>query len=190
MIGIYHRYNPKDVELIAAALRIVDWARRRKVRIATAESVSFGHFPCGYGKGCVKDAGWTNDLSMFGTGLVWTYVLTGDSSVLDDAVGFAEYFVQPWRPEALGDDGYGTAAPGVTTWVPGSSVPCITPDLKARTSIGDEASWVFSTVTCTEYLTRLYRIKPDRGSRQCVRAANWTSTSASSRRSGRHVRPR
>src|SRR4030095_4483119 len=39
---------------------------------------------------------------------------------------------------------------------------------------GDEASWVFSTLTCTDFLTRLHRHHPDpRYLDRCTRAAQW-----------------
>ena len=175
MIGVYHRHNPRSEDLIRAVRRIVDWARARKVRITTADGVSFGHFPCGYGQGAAKDTGWTNDLSMFGSGLVWAHELTGDPEILDDAVSFVEYFLQPWRPGALGDDGYwhcGTWREDWGTWVIG---PLHYTGFESTDRYSDEASWVFSTLTCTDFLIRLRRVKPDpRLVDRCHRAAEWT----------------
>jgi len=174
MIGLYNRYNQPDANLIEATRRIVNWARRRRVRTSIGE-LSYDHFPCGYGTDNAKDAGWTNDLSMFGSGLVWSYEITGDESVLEDAVSFAEYFVQPWRPNALRPDGYwgcGSWRDDLGSWVIG---PLHYSGFESTNLYGDEASWVFSTVTCIDYLTRLYRYKTDpRFLDRCIRATQWT----------------
>ncbi len=174
MIGLYHRYNQPDANLIEATRRIVNWARRRKVRTSIGE-LSYDHFPCGYGTDNVKDAGWTNDLSMFGSGLVWSYEITGDESILRDAVSFAEYFVQPWRPNALRPDGYwgcGSWRDDLGSWVIG---PLHYRGFESTNLYGDETSWVFSTVMCIDYITRLYRFKTDpRFLDRCIRATQWT----------------
>ncbi len=76
------------------------------VEVSTSDGVKFRHFPCGYGVLESKDAGWTNDLSMFGSDLVHAFEISQDETILADAVSFAEYFVQPWRPGSLGKDGW------------------------------------------------------------------------------------
>jgi hypothetical protein len=179
LLGVRHTFNrgvnnDADVE---AAKRLVEFARSRAVKVTTLDGVTFRYFPFGYGiaEYKAKDAGWTNDLSMFGSGLVHAYELTNDASFLDDAVSFAEYFVQPWRRDALGKDGYwqcGTWHEKLGSWVIGSShySGFESTDLHA-----DEASWVFSTNTCIDFLTRLHRHRPDeRFVDRCVRAAEWT----------------
>lgn len=175
MIGVYHMFGPADRVLQEAARRIVGWLRERRVQIKTPGGVIFSHFPCGYGLEGVADAGWTNDLSMVGSGLVLAYEVTGDESMLQDAVSFAEYFVQSWRPDALGADGYwhcGTWHEGLGSWVIG---PSHYTGFESTDAHADESSWVFSTMTCTDYLTRLYGHVPDaRYLDCCVRAAQWT----------------
>lgn len=59
-IGMYSRFNPSDNELIEAVYRITGWARSHKVMIDTG-TVTYGHFPCGYGCMNAKDSAWTND---------------------------------------------------------------------------------------------------------------------------------
>lgn len=175
MIGVYHAYNEPDQQLAEAARRIVGYCRQRRVQVTTPEGVTFSHFPCGYGILNAKDAGWTNDLSMVGSGLVWAYEVTGDKSMLEDAVSFAEYFVQPWRPDAVGASGYwecGTWREDLGSWVVG---PSHYTGFESTDAYGDEVSWVFSTMTCTDYLTRLYQHKADpRYLDRCLKAAQWT----------------
>jgi hypothetical protein len=160
------------------AKRLVDFVRARSVNVTTLDGgVTFRHFPCGYGIAEYKanDAGWTNDLSMFGSGLVHAYELTKDRSILDDAVSFAEYFVQPWRPDALGADGYwrcGTWHETLGTWVIG---PSHFSGFESTDAHADEAGWVFSTNTCIDFLSRLHRHRPDdRYVNRCTKAAEWT----------------
>jgi hypothetical protein len=106
---------------------------------------------------------------------VHAYEVTGDKTILADAVSFAEYFVQPWRPNALGPDGYwrcGTWHEKLGSWVIG---PAHFTGFESTDAYGDEASWVFSTMTCIDFLTRLHRHKPDaRYLDRCVQAARWT----------------
>lgn len=175
-IGFYHQYNTPDTVLKEAALRIVNWARRRKVIINTGK-ISYGHFPCGYGldKLNAKDSGWVNDLGIFGSGLVWAYEVTKDTSILDDAISFAEYFVQPWKSGSLGIDGYwhaGTWRDDMGTWVIG---PLHYKGVESTDAYTDESSWLFSTFPCIDYLTHLFRYKPDpRFLERCFKAAQWT----------------
>lgn len=175
MVGVYHAFSEPDEELQRAARRVVQWLRDRRVEMTTLDGLTFGHFPCGYGVGEATDCGWTNDLSMAGSGLVLAYEVTGDASLLDDAISFAEYFVQPWRPDALGADGYwhcGTWREDLGSWVVG---PPHFSGFESTDAYGDEVSWVFSTMTCTDYLTRLHRHHPDpRYLDRCRRAAEWT----------------
>jgi hypothetical protein len=181
LIGVRNALNPKAIDPSVAAAdakRLVDYARARAVKVTTLEgNVSFRHFPCGYGiaEYKCKDAGWTNDLSMFGSGLVHAYELTKDQSILDDAVGFAEYFIQPWRPNALGADGFwrcGTWHEKLGTWVIG---PSHFSGFESTDAHADEAGWVFSTNTCIDFLSRLHRHHPDdRYVDRCVNAAQWT----------------
>jgi hypothetical protein len=175
MIGLYHAWNPAQPSLATAARQLVEWLRERRVRLTTADGVSFWHYPCGYGVLGAKDAGWTNDLSMVGSGLVWAYEVLGEDDILQDAISFAEYFVQPWRPDALGSDGYwhcGTWREDLGSWVVGPSHYSGFESTKAH---GDEVSWVFSTETCTDYLVKLHRHHPDpRYMDRGVRAAQWT----------------
>ena len=155
--------------------QLVEAARARSVEVTTADGVKFRHFPAGYGVLQSKDAGWTNDLSMFGSGLVHAYEITRDPTILADAVSFAEYFVQPWRPNSLGKDGYwhcGTWQEKLGSWVIG---PSHYTGFESTDAYGDEASWVFSTMTCVDFLTRLDRHKPDpRYLDRCVKATQWT----------------
>ncbi|MCC6443733.1 MAG: hypothetical protein IT210_09800 [Armatimonadetes bacterium] len=178
MIGLFHwynaNYNPQGAALTEAAKRIVGYARKRKVTVTTADGVSFEHFPCGYTLGEAKDAGWTNDLSMFGSGLMWAYHLTNDESILQEAASFANYFVQPWKARDSGPQGYwqcGTWREGVGSWVIG---PAHYSGFESTGAYADKASWVFSSVTCIDYLLRLYHYRPgpaylDR----CLQAARW-----------------
>ena len=174
MIGLWCRYNQPDPYLIKAALHIVEWARERRVGIDIGET-SYVHFSCGYGALNSKDAGWTNDLSMFGSGLVWAYEMTQDESILEDATSFAEYFIQSWRPNALRPDGYwgsGTWREDIGSWVIG---PLHYTGFESTNLCGDEASWVFSTVTCIDYLTRLYHHRADsRFLDRCLKTVAWT----------------
>ena len=174
-IGLAHRAGRSDAAMIAAARRILGWAERRRVAVTLPSGATFRHFPCGYGVLSSKDAGWTNDLSIFGAGLVWAHELTGEPDVLDDARSFAEYFLQPWRPDALGPDGYwacGTWHEGIGSWVVGPSPYRGFESTDAR---ADECSWVFSTFTCIDYLCRLHRHAPDpRIVDRCLAAARWT----------------
>ena len=175
LVGIYSREHPKDKTLVETARNLVKVLRSRRVAITTLDGVTFGHFPCGYGVLKAKDAGWTNDLSMVGSGLVWAYEMTGDKTILDDAVSFAEYYVQPWRSEALGADGYwkcGTWHETINSWVIG---PSHYTGFESTDVFADEASWVFSTATCIDFLLRLYRHKRDpRFLDRSLRAAQWT----------------
>lgn len=175
MIGLYHAYNPRDDGLVECARRVLAWAKKRSVKITTREGVTFLHYPCGYGFPYSKDAGWTNDLSMFGSGIVWAHELTGDESYLEDAVSFAEYFVQPWRSDGLGDDGYwhcGTWRDDTGSWVIG---PAHYTGFESTDVYADQSSWVISMVTCVDFLTRLHRVHPDaRYLDRCLRAAKWT----------------
>ena len=174
-IGIYHRYNPPDLALKDAALRIVGWLRKRKVTIETGQ-VTFGHFPCGYGIKTLqaKDAGWTNDLSIVGSGLVFAFEVIRDQTILRDAVSFSEYFLQPWRKGALGMDGYwhaGTWREDLGSWVVG---PLHYAGFESTNAYSDEASWIFSTFSCTNFLTHLYQYKPDRRIiYSCRKASQW-----------------
>jgi hypothetical protein len=175
LLGLYHQEHPQDDTLVAAARKLVDSFRARRVSITTLDGITFGHFPCGYGVAGAKDAGWTNDLSMVGSGLVWAYELTRDGAILSDALSFAEYFVQPWRPQALGTNGYwrcGTWHDKLGSWVIG---PSHYSGFESTDVFADEASWVFSTVTCIDFLLRLYLHKPDpRFLDRSLRAAQWT----------------
>jgi hypothetical protein len=180
LIGVRHTFHPQAVNATAPAAdatRLVDYVRARKLNITTLDGVTFRHFPCGYGIAQFKsnDAGWTNDLSMFGSGLVHAYELTKDQSILEDAISFSEYFVQPWRPNALGDDGFwrcGTWHEKLGTWVIG---PSHFSGFESTDVHADEAGWVFSTNTCIDFLSRLHRHHPDdRYVDRCVRAAQWT----------------
>jgi hypothetical protein len=174
-IGLHHAFHKDQSPYAARAKEIVSWARRRKVEVRLPDGTTFGHFPCGYGVFKAKDAGWTNDLSMVGAGLVWAYEATGDETILADAVSFAEYFVQPWRPNAVGKDGYwqcGTWRDTVGCWVIG---PSHYTGFESTNRFADESSWMFSNLTCTDFLMRLYRHKPDRRYLdRCVKAAGWS----------------
>ena len=175
MIGIYHRFRPRDPALIEKGRQILGWARERRVTVRLRNGVSFSHFPCGYGLGEARDAGWTNDLSMFGSGLVWMFELTGERSILDDAKSFAEYFLQPWEKGALGADRYwscGTWRDDLSSWVIG---PAHFSGFESTDLYADDVSWVFSTMTCIDFLTRLDRHHSDPRYRdRCLRAARWT----------------
>lgn len=175
LLGISRQFNGEFKERAATCKQLVEAARARSVEVSTADGVKFRHFPCGYGVLESKDAGWTNDLSMFGSGLVHAYEITQDETILADAVSFAEYFVQPWRPGSLGKDGYwhcGTWHEKLGSWVIG---PSHYTGFESTDVYGDEAAWVFSTMTCIEFLTRLARYKPDpRYLDRCVQAAQWT----------------
>lgn len=175
MIGLYHAYNPRDERLVDCGRRVLTWAKKRSVKITTREGVTFLHYPCGYGLPYSKDAGWTNDLSMFGSGMMWAHELTDDRSLLEDAASFAEYFVQPWSPNGLGDDGYwhcGTWRDDLGSWVVG---PAHYTGFESTDAYGDESSWVVGTVTCVDFLSRLYKIHPDpRYLDRCVRASQWS----------------
>jgi hypothetical protein len=175
MIGLYHRFHPRDPELIAKGREILGWARERRVTIQTRSGVSFSHFPCGYGLAGSRDAGWTNDLSMFGSGMVWMFELTGDRSILDDAVSFAEYFLQPWEKGALGPDQFwhcGTWRDDLSSWVIG---PAHFSGFESTNLYSDDSSWVFSTMTGIDFLMRLHRHRSDpRYLDRSLRAARWT----------------
>jgi hypothetical protein len=175
MIGLYHRFNERDEELVRAAGRLVEAARARRVQVRTRRGTEFCHFPCGYGVLQAKDAGWTNDLSMLGSGLVCAYELLGEEQILEEAASFAEYFVQPWEPEALGEDGYwacGTWSESLGSWVIG---PAHFTGFESTEVFADQASWVFSTATCIDFLTRLYQHRRDPRFLECsARAAGWT----------------
>ena len=175
LFGLYHQEHPKDDTMVVAAKKLIEALRSRSIKITTLDGVTFKHFPCGYGVEEAKDAGWTNDLSMVGSGLVWAYEMTRDKTILQDAISYAEYFVQPWRPKALGADGYwrcGTWHEKIGSWVIG---PSHYSGFESTDAHADEASWVFSTVTCIDYLMRLYRHKKDpRYLDRSLRAAQWT----------------
>jgi hypothetical protein len=175
LIGLRHAFRPNADDLAEAARRIISWAQGRRVEITTPDGVRFAHYPCGYGLDLAADAGWTNDLSMFGSGLVWAYGITGDPGALAEAVSFAEFFLQPWRPNAVGSDGYwhcGTWHEGLGSWVIG---PAHYSGFESTGAYSDEASWVFSTMTCTDYLLRLHAHHPDpRLIDRCLQAAEWT----------------
>ena len=175
MIGLYHRFHPRDPDLIAKGRQILGWARERRVTIQTRNGVSFSHFPCGYGLAGSYDAGWTNDLSMFGSGLVWMFELTGDRSILDDAVSFAEYFLQPWEKGALGPDRFwhcGTWRDDLSSWVIG---PAHFSGFESTNLYADNSAWVFSTMTVIDFLTRLHHHRSDpRYLDRSLRAARWT----------------
>lgn len=174
MVGLRCRYNEPDLALIGNARRIIGLARERRTRIEI-DGLFYYHFPCGYGALNAKDAGWTNDLSMFGSGLVWTYEITSENGPLQDAASFAEYFVRPWRPNSLRPEGYwasGTWRESIGSWVIG---PLHYRGFESTDLYSDEASWIFSTVTCIDYLTRLYRHVPDvRFLNRSIDAAKWT----------------
>ncbi len=175
MLGVSHHYKGSLKDPATVVKPLVEAARARTVEVTTADGVKFRHFPAGYGALESKDAGWTNDLSMFGSGLVHAYEITRDPTILADAVSFAEYFVQPWRPNSLGKDGYwqcGTWHEKLGSWVIG---PSHYTGFESTDAYGDEASWVFSTMTCVDFLTRLHRHKPDpRYLDRCVKATQWT----------------
>jgi hypothetical protein len=176
IFGVARQFKGGGGRDLAAACRpLVEGRRTRSVEITTADGLKFRHFPAGYGVLESKDSGWTNDLSMLGSGLVHAYEITRDESILADAVGFSEYFVQPWRPNSLGKDGYwhcGTWHETLGSWVIG---PSHYTGFESTDVYGDEASWVFSTMTCIDFLTRLHRHKPDpRYLDRCVKAAQWT----------------
>jgi len=173
-LGFHHQHHGETGALTETARCLVGWTRQRKVEIDTGD-VAFVHFPCGYGVLKARDAGWTNDLSIFGSGLVCAYEVTGDPTMLEEAVRFAEYFVQPWRAGSLGQDGYwhaGTWRDDMNSWTIG---PLHVAGIECTDLHSDEASWVFSTFSCIDYLSRLYRHRPDpRFLNCCVRAAGWT----------------
>ena len=175
IVGVSHDFKGTLENPAGVAQRLVAALRKRAVDVTTVDGVKFRHIPAGYGVLDAKDAGWTNDLSMAGSGLVRAFEVTGDKTILADAVSFAEYFVQPWRPDALGADGYwrcGTWHERLGSWVIG---PAHYTGFESTDAYGDEASWVFSTMTCIDFLTRLHRHKPDdRYLDRCTRAARWT----------------
>jgi hypothetical protein len=174
-IGLYARRHPVDAELRRSAEGLVTGARARRVRVTTRRGVVFDHFPCGYGVAGARDAGWTNDLSMLGSGLVWGFEVLRDGRLLSEAASFAEYFVQPWEADALDERGYwacGTWSEALGSWVIG---PSHYSGFESTEAHADEASWVFSTLTCIDYLTRLHAYHPDpRFLCCCARAAAWT----------------
>lgn len=175
ILGVSHQYKGEFKDPAATCKQLVEAARARSVEVTTADGVKFRHFPCGYGVLKSKDAGWTNDLSMFGSGLVHAYEITRDPTILADAESFAEYFVQPWQPNSLGKDGYwhcGTWHEKLGSWVIG---PSHYTGFESTDAYGDDASWVFSTMTCVDFLTRLHHHKPDpRYLDRCVKATQWT----------------
>ena len=175
LLGVSHQFKGEFKDPAATCRSLVEAARARSVEVTTADGVKFRHFPAGYGVLKSKDAGWTNDLSMFGSGLVHAYEITRDPTILADAESFAEYFVQPWRPNSLGKDGYwhcGTWHEKLGSWVIG---PSHYTGFESTDAYGDEASWVFSTMTCVDFLTRLHRHKPDpRYLDRCAKATQWT----------------
>jgi hypothetical protein len=174
-IGLHHAHHGGKSPYAARVMEIITWLRERRVEVRLPDGTTFGHFPCGYGVMKAKDAGWTNDLSMAGAGLVWAYEVTGDKSILADAVGFAEYFVRPWRLKALGKHGYwecGTWREEQGCWVIG---PSHYTGFESTDLFADESSWVFSNLTCADFLMRLFRHRPDpRYVDRCVKAAQWT----------------
>lgn len=173
-IGLYCARRGANDLMREAVARFIAAVRQRQVDVTTLDGVTYRHVPCGYGVGDAADAGWTNDLSLLGAGLVWAYEVTGDQTILDDAISFAEYFVQPWRPEALGPDGYwrcGTWRDDLGSWVIG---PAHFSGFESTNAYADETSWVFSTESCTDFLTRLHRHHHDpRYVECCAKAAEW-----------------
>lgn len=173
-IGLHREHNAPDQEMLSRALIIVSWARKRKLNLEI-NGMTYGHFPCGYGNKETKDCGWTNDLAVFGSGLIRTYELTKDKTILQDAVSYAEFFVQEWRPDGLGPDGYwhtGTWRTDMGSWVVG---PLHHKGFESVDLYSDQASWVFSTFPCIDYLMRLYRHNRDpRYVDRCLKAAQWT----------------
>lgn len=123
-IGLFRARHARGNELLDEAARILSWTRRRRILVVTVDGVAYTHFPCGYGVLAARDAGWTNDLSILGSGLVWAAEFLCDPSALRDAASFAEYFLQPWRPDALGPEGTwrcGTWREDLSSWVVGPS---------------------------------------------------------------------
>ncbi len=173
-IGMYFRYNPPNDDLRNSARQIINWAQEKKITINIG-TTKYSHFPCGYGCMDAKDAGWTNDLSILGSGLVFGYEVTKDQGVLDDAISFAEYFVQPWEEGKLKEDGYwhsGTWRNDIGSWVIG---PLHYSGVEGTDNYTDEISWMFSTYSCIEYLTHLYSYNPDeRYINCCASAAKWS----------------
>jgi hypothetical protein len=174
-IGLHQAHHGGTSPYATRAGEIVGWLRARRVEVRLPDGTTYGHFPCGYPILKAKDAGWTNDLSMVGAGLVWAFEVTGDKSILADAVSFAEYFVRPWRPNAIGESGYwecGTWREEAGCWVIG---PAHFTGFESTDLYSDESSWIFSNLTCADFLIRLYRHQPDpRYLDRCVRAARWT----------------
>jgi len=164
-IGFYFRHHGFiDEKLKENVYKIIERARKRKIEIKI-NGLTYSHFPCGYGHGnYCKDAGWTNDLGIFGSGLVFAYEITKDESILNDAISFSEYFCQPYKDKkgSLGKDGYwycGTWREDIGCWVIGPD------DYRGFESIdvaGNETSWIFSTYVCIDYLTHLYMYKKDK----------------------------
>ena len=177
-IGFYFRHHGFiDERLKKNVYKIIEIARKRKVEIKI-NNLTYSHFPCGYGLGdYCKDAGWTNDLGIFGSGLVYAYEVTKDESILNDAISFSEYFCQPYNDKkiSLGKDGYwhcGTWRGDIGCWVIGPD------DYKGFESVdvaGNETSWIFSTYPCVDYLTHLYEYKKDERYMDLpLKAVEWT----------------
>lgn len=174
-MGLHHGYHGGTSPYFARVKEIVGWLRRRKIEVHLPDGTVYGHFPCGYGVLGAKDAGWTNDLSMAGAGLVWAYEMTGDEAILADAVAFANYFIKPWRAMALGKNGYwecGAWREKQGCWVIG---PAHYAGFESTDLFGDESSWMFSNLTCVDFLMRLHRHRPDSlYVDRCVKAAQWS----------------
>jgi hypothetical protein len=174
-VGLFHARHAAGTELLDEAARIVSWARSRKVLIVTRDNVAYSHFPCGYGVLEALDAGWTNDLSILGSGLVRAAESLGDPAVLRDAASFAEFFLQPWRRDALGPDGFwqcGTWREDLSSWVVGPSDYSGFESTDAR---ADDVSWIFSALTCTDFLCRLHALTGEaRCLARCRDALAWS----------------
>lgn len=177
-IGLYHRYNPPNPRLSEAAGKMLEWSFKRRIQVTTVDGVTFDHFPCGYKILSAKDGGWSNDLSIFGSGLIWAYEVSRKPEVLDAAASFSEFFIQGWKPGSLGPDGYwrcGTWRDDLGTWVIG---PAHYSGFESTDAYADEAGWVFSAFTCIDYLSRLHGLRPDeRLVDRCLKGAEWTFAS-------------
>jgi len=95
--ALYRQYNPSDDSLLPVMDEIYGWSRKRR---RTDGPWSYGYFTCGYTFQQDKhglssaDCGWSNDLSMFGSGLMAYHEVSGNREALDYVVKFTRYFVE------------------------------------------------------------------------------------------------
>lgn len=169
-LAAYHDFktsHPEETALDLKAAAVLEWLRVFRWKEGS-------YFRNGYGSpdGKISDAANSDDNCHMGRGLMGYYAITKDTSVLDDALGLARYYLTEVEPGTY----RGCWSSRLGTWVVGPTNIDKFEHFEGRKS--HEIGWGFTCTGAIEYLTQFHAASRDAdlktGIREkCAAAMKW-----------------